>query len=435
MNQATSIPLRKPSIVPFWDRLPSFFLFPLLPANLMVLVALALGSLLTFVLPVPSPIDFVLAEALVWITALRHAFGVMDMTSSGRITVAAQQAHFEKDPDRVNLPWKMIAIFMVWGILISMVERMSETLGWGANVFFTLATPAILMQLSASNDLGSSLNPGTWISYMRAIGMPYGALCFFLFMLLTGAPIALGILIPLLGETIALSALNFVCLYFNLIMFYMMGYVMYQYHDVLGLPATVLFEEATTADADEPSTDAMIAARLAAGQMEEAIVIAKNAVRNEPQNIPAQERLYKLLITAGQADKAKQQGIRLFSLCLAQAQAARAVGLYRDLSVGAEPLVLAPEQILPLAKLATKERDFKLALELVRGFDKRFPGHADIPAVYFLSAQLLSEQFRQNDMARNILEAMLKRYPEHALATEAGHYLEVLKRMMASEAK
>ncbi|HWU84992.1 MAG TPA: hypothetical protein VN028_06630, partial [Rhodocyclaceae bacterium] len=293
----------KPDIVPFWDRLPKFFVFPLLPGNLFVLGGLALGSLLAFVLPVMAPFNLLLAEAIVWITALRHAFRVMDLTSQGRITLAEQQAAFEHDPDRVNLPWKMIALFAIWGAAIGLLESINASLGWLAQAFVTLATPAIIMQLSASNELGRSLNPGTWISYMRAIGKPYLALCFFLFLLVMGTPIALELLLPIIGPKTLLPAANFVCLYFNLIMFYMMGYVMYQHHDVLDLPVVYLAETGSratgAADAQEPGVDAMIAARLAAGEADEAVLIARNAARDEPNSVAAQERLYTLLRSTG----------------------------------------------------------------------------------------------------------------------------------------
>ena len=433
MSQTELQMIRKPHIVPFWDRLPQFFLFPLRPANLVVIGALALGSLLAFLLPVMAPVDILLAEVIIWITALRHAFRVMDLTSYGRITVEDQQASFENDPDRVNLPWKMIGLFVIWGVAIGFLEAFSETLGWFANLFFVVATPAIIMQLSASNSLASSLNPGTWIGYMRAIGWPYLALCFFLFMLLMGAPIAFSMLLPLIGKKALLPSINFVCLYFNLIMFYMMGYVMYQYHHELGLPAMVSFEETealTAAEAD--NVEAMIAARLAAGEIDEAITIARNAARDEPQNIVAQERLLTLLKTGGQQEKAQQQGERLFILCLSQGDARRALDLYQSLFKN--PAALPAEHILPLAKLASRQRDYALALDLVRGFDKRFPGHADIPGVYYFSAQLISEQFRQNGTALRILEVMLARFPEHPLAGDARQYLEVLKRMAAGAA-
>ncbi|HTY98731.1 MAG TPA: hypothetical protein VMB75_02770, partial [Rhodocyclaceae bacterium] len=104
-------------ITPFWNRLPRFFLFPLQTEMLIVLGPLALASLLARFMPVPMPLDYALTEGIIWITALRHAFDVMERTSQGLLS-AAEQARAEKDPERANLPWKMIGVLFVWGIII-----------------------------------------------------------------------------------------------------------------------------------------------------------------------------------------------------------------------------------------------------------------------------------------------------------------------------
>ena len=131
---------------------------------------------------------------------------------------------------------------------------------------------------------------------------------------------------------------------------------MYQYNEVLGLP--VFENHAVTApiEEEEPGIDAMIAARLAAGEIEEAITIAKNAARDEAQSIAAQERLHKLLTTAGQTEKgspARNSSTRALpghkESCPCRSS------LYRQLTyVRRGRLELQAEQILPLAKLANK---------------------------------------------------------------------------------
>jgi hypothetical protein len=82
------------------------------------------------------------------------------------------------------------------------------------------------------------------------------------------------------------------------------------------------------------------------------------------------------------------------------------------------------EDVLPIAKAARAGGDSKTAIAAVRGFDKAFPGHALIPDVFVFSAKLLAEDFRNNDMARKILEHVIARYPGHYLAQEARTYLK-----------
>ena len=82
------------------------------------------------------------------------------------------------------------------------------------------------------------------------------------------------------------------------------------------------------------------------------------------------------------------------------------------------------EEVLPIAKAARAAGDPRTAIAAVRGFDKTFPGHALIPDVFLFSAKLLSEDFKNHDMARKILEHVIAKYPGHYLAQEARNYLK-----------
>ena len=90
-----------------------------------------------------------------------------------------------------------------------------------------------------------------------------------------------------------------------------------------------------------------------------------------------------------------------------------------------------PGQLLSLAGAARRRREYSEALALVKGFDKRFPKHAEIPNVYLFVAQVLSENLRQDASARQLLSALLARYPEHETSTAARQLLSVIERMQA----
>ncbi|MDE2585453.1 MAG: hypothetical protein KGN39_08645, partial [Betaproteobacteria bacterium] len=59
--------------------------------------------------------------------------------------------------------------------------------------------------------------------------------------------------------------------------------------------------------------------------------------------------------------------------------------------------------------------------------DRRYPRDPDIPAIYFFSAQVLCEHYRQDDSARKLLEVLLERYPSHPLCPEVERYLATLQ--------
>jgi outer membrane protein assembly factor BamD (BamD/ComL family) len=81
-----------------------------------------------------------------------------------------------------------------------------------------------------------------------------------------------------------------------------------------------------------------------------------------------------------------------------------------------------------LASAASIGKRQKLAIALMRRFDRRYPDHPHIPSVYLLSAQILSQHFQMNKEAIQILGALQTKFPGHALAGEARLYMEALNK-------
>lgn len=421
-------------ITPFWERLPQFFLFPLQGMNPLVLAMFSFASLLAFVMPLPRPLDFLVVELLILLAGVRRGFMAMDAISRGYLTPADQEL-MQPDPDRVNLPWKLLAIMVAWSFAVSVVALVSQTLAWLLWLFTLLTLPAMVMALSMTNRFDKAVNPGLWIEIMRGVGKPYLALLLFQFLLSGGTAAALPLLAPFLRGWLALPILNFTFLYFLLIMFAMMGYVLYQYHWVLGVDVDErnLRQIAAT---PQQSADDEIARCLAEGNLQAALDISYDQQRNEPDNVAVQERYNKLLIMAEKTDRAIEHGRRLLSLLLQKNLHAQAVAAFKRLQqLDAEFRPAYPAEILRLAMAAKAVREFELALQVVRAFDKRHPGHADIPEIYFLSAQILSEAFRRDDQARQILRALCERFPQHVVLQEAQPYLRALDAIHQQQAQ
>jgi hypothetical protein len=90
------------------------------------------------------------------------------------------------------------------------------------------------------------------------------------------------------------------------------------------------------------------------------------------------------------------------------------------------------ELVVPLARGALAAGKPKLAAQLIRGFDKRHRMHPDIPHVYLLGAQIMLEAGAPRAQAVQMLEHLLAKYPEHAVAPEAKRLAERLTRLDAT---
>ncbi len=82
--------------------------------------------------------------------------------------------------------------------------------------------------------------------------------------------------------------------------------------------------------------------------------------------------------------------------------------------------------------LAMQDSARELAVGLVDGFDRRFPGHAAMPTMYFLGARLLSEHWLKHEQAAQMLRSIIAHYGDHAVAAEARAYLLALEALIDS---
>lgn len=418
-------------ITPFWQRIPKFFLYPFHTAPLLYSALLAAASILGELLPT------FIVEFGIMLATLRYAFRVMEQTSLGYLT--PDQHELEAKPERVNLPYKLLAILLIWGFVVGVIEGVSHFLGFIANIFVTLALPASVMALAASNSFAKGMNPGEWIGIMRAVGKPYFALWVFLYVLMGGGFMVLPMIAPLFPGWLLLPIVNFVFIYFTLVMFNMMGYCLYQYHHTLGLKVKVDFDAAhedgkPAAAAAKPrdTVGDAIAERVAAGDVKGALDAAYDQQRTGSEDLVVQERYHKLLLLEGNPDRIVSHGRSLITLLLRKESGERALQVFKSCrGLRADFAIEEPGELFKLAQAARRTHDFKLALELVNGFDRRHPRHPDVPAVYLMSAQILSEYFKKDDMAGVLLNGLIKKFPGHPLSSEAAGYLKVIERMAA----
>jgi outer membrane protein assembly factor BamD (BamD/ComL family) len=142
-------------------------------------------------------------------------------------------------------------------------------------------------------------------------------------------------------------------------------------------------------------------------------------------------------VARGEVDdraKALVQGATLLRALIAVKRAPKALPVLRKLKEVDPAFAPDADSILALAEAALGAKNLHLAVDLVKEFDKRFPGHADIPGVYFLGARISSEHLAQDAKAIAILKVLLNRYPDAAVSEEAKKYLAALTHVAATRA-
>lgn len=419
-------------ISPFWRRLPWFFAFPL---QTDVLSRMLFLSLLAFLADLVAW-NLFLVLSVIGLVALRQGFDVMEAVSKGRLT-ARHRMTFVPGPGGRKLPWKALALFMLWAILLtSLVSTDHIFLGLVVVLLLSMGLPACMMVLSTTNSLSQALNPANWLFVIFQVGKPYLLLVVFLLLLLDGTPRALRLLVPLVGMDMTLPTVLFTVLYVSQIMFAMMGYALYQFQQALGLHGGFgvvrsgrRSEIRGVTGANDTSTEG-IALRLAEGDEDGAVELAYEQQRLNPYDPAIQDRYHKLLLLADKKERALAHGQRYLRLLVRLARNGEALELLLRLrELDPDFLPDSPELRLPLATAAFERGDTDpTVVALVRSFDRYHPHHPDVPAVYFLSARLMNERLGNHDAASAVLRAVRQKFPEHPLTPTVERYQTILER-------
>jgi tetratricopeptide (TPR) repeat protein len=332
--------------------------------------------------------------------------------------------------------WRQFGLFMILGLLIGLLVYLFGKTGFDiGSLLVDVVAPAGIMIIAVTRSLGQAINPAKILFYVKTIGSPYLALCFFLLSLTTSSHWLQGFLYNNMDSWLALPLLSFIDFYFVLIIYHMMGYAIYQYHEELGVFAAVSFEEAEAKLSSGKGADPVLSklgTLIANGQQDEAIGLLSAELRTRWENNDLHERYQKLLVATGKQTEALHHAREFIAKLVTEKR------LFQALDLCEQCLKLDPEfqlqdsyQVLDLAVAARMGRRAKLAIDLMRRFDRRYPDHPHIPAVYLLSAQILSEHFKMDKEALQILQALQAKFPDHAVAKEARQYQEALIKVAA----
>jgi hypothetical protein len=415
-----------PAPRPFWHRLNTFFAFPFQLQPLGYAVVLALCSLLFHLMFfLPQFLALLLVELGVMLAATRYGFKVMALGSRG--IVRASDFPRTLEDEWTSLPWKLVALILVQGFAAGLLGVLNPVLAQIALFVVSFTLPATTMVLVQSGSFWQSLNPAFVMQTMRAVGWPYVLLCVFLFLLNTGAQIAIVMLLPVMTGWLALPAINFVMIYFGWVMASLLGYVMYQNHAELGidlLPGAgaddLQIDIRTPAQIAQQQTDALVAQMVTDGDVTGALSLAYEEQRTQPDDLAAQRRYHRILLLAPQKQATLLEHARRFiDMLVRRDLSSEALKTYNDCREKDASFVLEdPLATMALSRAEWRNGDARASLALLSNFDKRFRGHASIPQAYELAARVLVQGLNRRDMAQPILTTLEARYPESEHTSE-----------------
>jgi len=336
----------------------------------------------------------------------------------------------------MEMPLKQYAIFILVGVVIYQVGDNILSLIILLVTYFAL--PATAMIIATENSFFKAINPLVWGATIARIGVSYLVLYGFLILLSGSSYVIVSLFEGVLSGYVLGPLFVFITMYYTLVMFNMIGYVIYQYHEQLGFSVDVDYEETKEGsrkqiEAEQDPIIAQLNRLIIDGKTQEGLTYIESAIKSEPENLEYLDRYYKLLKLDGDPQRILKAGEKFIPMLVKLGRLSVALDLYRDcIHLDKQFTLKDPEAIATLARNAKLLHQPKLVVNLLNGFAKRFPKRADIPELYLLVAKSLCEELKQDAKAKQVLDNLIKMYPAHPAMAEIKQYHQVVSGLIAA---
>ncbi len=275
---------------PFWRRIGKAFKYALGKESLTALIIAAIISLLGLYIPFVS----LIAAAFLY----KYCFYCLEQTAYGNMSAP--------DIGRANsggltILLQVIGLLLLFvGSTILVAKFLGLTLAILWLVFITIALPAAFMTLAINKEFSQAVNPGRLLELIATIGPAYFVLLLLLFVMIS----SVGMLHWLIGEQFsAIGQLSSILVsnYYSVVIFHLMGYVVFQYQDKLGIVANE-HGESKNQRTDKQRLNAKLGMLLKDGDYSAAVGLMQGQLSRTPQDSELADRLLNLLIELNDSD-------------------------------------------------------------------------------------------------------------------------------------
>ena len=408
----------QPGIPPVWQVIPRFFRYPLNAGVLPVLGLISAASALTLV-----PVLGFFIWLLLWAMLFKLSYEILSSTASGMMDGPPSVTQMS-DGIMFKHIGLLLAMGLGYGILVGVVGPVLFAIALG--LFLMLALPAAMMTLAMTQSLLQALNPVIWIQIMRTTGWAYLLTTAFLLLMLMSQAQAEAWLLPLVGGSMLLLVMlsTFISGYFMAASFHLMGYLLYQFHEELGIELDAAAVQAGSGSDEAHPLISEANALVREGQVEEAATLLGEEIRLNGAERPVHDHYRKLLLTRNDRTTLLEHDRDYVPMLIHslgdQAGALNVVADCLETDPGFRPA--NPDDILPLARVAFEQRRHDLVLKLTSGFGKQHRAHRDLAENYFLAAQSMLERGESPERPVKLVRQLRQRFPDHPLAGDMARF-------------
>ena len=416
-------------IPPVWERLSEIFRYPLRSACLVALGVYTFIYLLGLIF-FPFYLLFMIAA---YVGLYKFAADVLEATAHGWMEPPEAQS--------TNTSWVMVKLFgLLVGLYVGVFAIWLLTGSAFLTVFvalaFALALPAGIMIVVMTNSLLHALNPVGWARLIGRIGWAYFVAVLLLMLLGLSQGMAEALFAQLTGFGMLAQIGGFLITgYFMIASFHLMGYLIYEKHEALGVE--VREPQPATVDGDSSSELLTEVEDLVAdGDTDGAIAHLAQALK-QGGLIAEHERYRKLLQLQGRKEELVEHAREYIPVLLYGHENPKKAMLVAEEALGLDPgfRPKEPKTVLDLARIMDQFNKHEAVLKLTSGFAREHPKHPDVAENYLLAAKALWMAREADAQALKLLRQIMARYPDHELKGDMEKLARAIETAMGGTPK
>jgi len=293
--------------------------------------------------------------------------------------------------------------------------------------FVVLALPASIMVLAMERSVGAAVNPLNLATLIARIGSPYFLLYGYLILLVLASGAAQDFALTHFSGWVSRPLAGFLNSTFTLMLFHMLGYLLFQYQEELGFAADYQ-------DAVEPENqhhrdrsqrfDADLDMSLKDGHYDRAQTLLLEQLKREPDSSLRIGQLYRLLAARNDIRSLHANHPRILAWLAARHDGKALANLLLQLQQADPQFCLQNAELsVTVAGALYRSGHYRLALQLLQDFHKRFADSQALVPAYLLAAQTLANGLGQWEKATAFLDFIQRQCPQHPQHSEIRHFL------------
>lgn len=376
------------TVTPFWRRLNEAFKYPLNSSSLSLIVITSIMS----VIAVLMPFLWILSIVLYLFAAgamLKYSFTCLERTAMGEMKAPDVMEAYQGG---IKLLLQLILITLVMTVFAGLATYfVGVALGGVLGVIAAVSFPAVLIRFAQTENMFGALNPFAAIGLMAAIGLPYGLLIVFMLIMMT----SVGVLHEWIGAILPAGAVlvqSVVSSFYMVVMFHLMGYMLFQYQQELGYSARSDEDDEQPERSDLERMNANMDVLLKEGDYEQLVGLYYQAFKQFPNEANFFDRFFELLYVCKKQTLMADYGLTYLEFLLRKKRFDKLTSTFKQITLLVpDYLPDSPVMRVQLATFLRQQGDLKLAVKMLNGMHKLYPDYSDLPAAYTLLAECLND--------------------------------------------